>query len=83
LILSVTDQGIGLSAAQLQQVFERFYRADNSDRRRVGGTGLGLSLAREIVELHGGRIWADCMQGGGCRFSFSLPIAEKAAAAAN
>jgi len=74
IVISVQDAGIGLSAEQQAQVFDRFYRVDNSDRRRIGGTGLGLTLARNIVELHGGRIWVASAPGKGSTFAFSLPL---------
>jgi signal transduction histidine kinase/CheY-like chemotaxis protein len=78
--ISVQDQGLGLPAAALPRLFEKFYRIDNSDRREIAGTGLGLAISRRIVEGHGGRIWAESAGlGAGARFSFTLPIAPVAA----
>jgi len=74
MVLSVADTGIGLTTEQQAKVFDRFYRVDNSDRRRIGGTGLGLTLARDIVELHGGRIWVESDPGKGSTFAFSIPL---------
>jgi two-component system, OmpR family, sensor histidine kinase VicK len=56
LVIAVTDHGPGISEADLPFIFERFYRVDKTRSRRLGGVGLGLSIARSIVELHGGRI---------------------------
>jgi CheY-like chemotaxis protein/two-component sensor histidine kinase len=56
---AVSDEGIGIPAEALPHLFERFFRVDSSDRREIGGTGLGLAICREIVEAHGGRIWAE------------------------
>lgn len=68
--LTVSDQGPGIPVEDLPHIFERFYRADKS--RSPGGTGLGLAIAREIVELHGGRITAENLAGGGACFRILL-----------
>lgn len=71
---SVYDNGIGLDAADLDRVFQRFYRVDKSRARRSGGSGIGLTIARYIVEAHGGRIWAESAgPGQGSTFIFTLP----------
>ena len=72
--VSVTDQGVGIARADLDRVFERFFKADKARERGQGGTGLGLSIARHIVEGHGGRIWAQS-EGRGSTFTFTLPVA--------
>lgn len=74
-LVSVTDSGIGIPAADLPRVFERFYRADKSRSRAGGGSGLGLSISKGIIEAHGGRIWIDETSGSGTRVSFTLPMA--------
>ncbi len=74
-IVSVQDQGIGIPQEMRQKVFERFYRVDNSDRRMVGGTGLGLALVKDIVTAHGGRVWIEPNYPSGSRVLFSLPAA--------
>lgn len=73
-VVSVEDDGIGIPESALPHVFERFRQVDGSPTRRYPGMGLGLSLARSLVELHGGTIWAESMIGHGSRFSFTLPI---------
>jgi two-component system sensor histidine kinase BaeS len=72
-VLAVTDSGPGVPAESLPRLFERFWRADSSRSRRTGGSGLGLAIARQIVEGHGGCIWAENIPAGGLRVSFSLP----------
>jgi signal transduction histidine kinase len=67
-VLSVRDQGIGIPAPLLERIFDKFYRVDNSDRRRMGGTGLGLTLVKEIVLVHGGRVWVESTPGAGSTF---------------
>ncbi|WP_195908171.1 response regulator [Nostocoides sp. HKS02] len=72
---TVTDEGSGIPADQLEAIFDRFTQADASDTRAKGGTGLGLPICRGIVEQHGGRIWATSEPGQGSTFAFTLPAA--------
>jgi PAS domain S-box-containing protein len=72
-IVSVQDEGIGIPQSLRQKVFERFYRVDNSDRRMVGGTGLGLSLVKDIIEAHRGRVWIEANAPAGSRVLFAIP----------
>ena len=71
--IAVSDTGIGISADDLQHVFQKFYRADNSDTRTIGGTGLGLYLTKQRVEAMNGRIWAESVIGQGTTFYVSFP----------
>lgn len=71
-IVTVSDQGPGIDAADLPYIFDRFYRAENAVRK-TKGAGLGLYLAKAIVEAHGGRMWVDSQAGSGARICFSLP----------
>ena len=76
--LVVKDSGLGIPAEHLQHVFTRFYRVDKSRARLSGGSGIGLTIAKSIVEAHGGKIWVESEgQGRGSVFSFSLPIASQ------
>jgi signal transduction histidine kinase len=73
--ISVADSGIGLVPENLERIFDPFEQVDNSASRRYQGTGLGLSLTRRLVELHGGRIWAESEgTGRGSVFRFVLPV---------
>ena len=70
---AVSDTGPGIPPEQLEQVFERFHRTDDSRQRDRGGSGLGLPIARALVEAHGGRIWAESRPGEGATIRFELP----------
>lgn len=72
-VLSVTDEGMGIPRKDLQHIFERFYRVDKARARSMGGTGLGLAISREVLMLHGGRIWATSVENKGSTFFVSLP----------
>lgn len=72
-LINVTDTGIGISADDLTHIFQKFYRADNSDTRTIGGTGLGLYLVKQRVEVMGGKVWAESAFGEGSTFYVSLP----------
>ncbi len=74
--ISVKDTGEGIPAKDLPNVFERFYRVDKSRARATGGAGLGLAIAKSLVEAHGGRIKVQSEEGKGSRFSFTLPVAH-------
>ena len=74
--VSVSDTGEGIPAEDLPNIFERFYRVDKSRARVTGGSGLGLTIAKRLVEAHGGTITVQSKLGKGSRFSFTLPIAE-------
>jgi signal transduction histidine kinase/ActR/RegA family two-component response regulator len=73
--MTVRDTGIGISPQTLPHLFTRFSQADDSEVRRFGGTGLGLAIAKQLVELMGGRVWADSTLGEGSTFHIKLPLA--------
>ncbi|HMC23175.1 MAG TPA: ATP-binding protein, partial [Thermoanaerobaculia bacterium] len=81
IVTSVCDRGIGIPNDELSQVFERFHRGRQVSSTNYGGLGLGLYIARQIVERHGGAIWVESKEGSGTTFSFSLPPASVHAAA--
>lgn len=72
--VAVSDTGAGIAEADQQKVFEEFQQADSSSTRKQGGTGLGLTIAKKIIEMHGGRIWVESSLGKGSTFSFTLPV---------
>ena len=73
--ISVADTGSGIPVEHLPHIFTRFYRVDKSRSRAWGGSGIGLTIAKHLVEAHGGRIWVKSEGAGmGSTFSFSLPI---------
>jgi signal transduction histidine kinase len=71
--VSVVDTGPGIPADQLTRIFEQFHQVDNSNTKAKGGTGLGLAIAKQIVEMHGGRIWVESTLGQGSIFQMELP----------
>ncbi len=77
-VVSVADQGIGIAPEHLNRLFEKYFRIKAGDSRGVAGSGLGLPIARAIVEAHGGRIWAESHLGQGSTFAFTLPRASQA-----
>ena len=75
-VVTVADTGIGLAPDQLEKIFDKFYQVDSAYTRSIGGSGMGLTIAREIVEAHGGRIWAESAGlGRGAKLNFTLPVA--------
>jgi signal transduction histidine kinase len=74
--VSVADTGLGISSEHLPRLFERFYRVDTARAREDGGTGIGLAIARSVVEAHGGHIRAESEPGKGSVFTFDLPVAD-------
>ncbi|MBI2864993.1 MAG: HAMP domain-containing protein [Chloroflexi bacterium] len=77
-IISVSDEGIGVPVERLENIFERFHRVDSSLAAKIGGVGIGLSICRSIVEAQGGRIWVASTYGEGSTFHFSVPVHEEA-----
>ncbi len=82
--VSVIDDGIGIPPGDLPRIFERFYQSESHLTRKHGGMGLGLSVARVLIEIHGGHIWVESEQGKGSNFTFMLPVnADQAGAASH
>ena len=75
--ITVGDRGIGISAANQERIFERFYRVDTARSHALGGTGLGLSIVKHIALAHGGNVSVDSVEGAGSRFAFTLPLVRK------
>ncbi|MGK7923473.1 MAG: ATP-binding protein [Trichodesmium sp.] len=75
--ITISDTGIGIPPDKLDRIFESFEQAEGSTARKYGGTGLGLAVTKQLVELHGGRIWVESEVGVGSRFSFTLPISQQ------
>ena len=73
--VSVADTGSGIAPEELPHVFDRFYRADGSRARATGGSGLGLAIVKQLVEAHGGQVWAESQPGKGSQLHFYMPIA--------
>ncbi|MCL5999141.1 MAG: HAMP domain-containing histidine kinase, partial [Chloroflexi bacterium] len=78
IVISVTDTGTGITPDDLQRIFEPFTQVDNSIRRKHGGSGLGLTISKRFVELHGGQMWVESTPGIGSTFYFSLPVTPPA-----
>lgn len=74
--VTVMDDGIGIPARDLPRVFERFFQVETHLTRRYGGMGLGLAVAKAMIELHGGRIWAESTEGKGSKFTFLVPAGQ-------
>jgi len=74
--ISVSDTGTGIPSDHLEQVFSKFHQVDNTATRKVGGTGLGLTITRYLVDMHGGKIWVESEMGKGSTFHFTLMIKE-------
>jgi two-component system sensor histidine kinase VicK len=74
IIVEISDTGMGIPAQDLELIFERFQRSGDQLTSTIEGTGLGLAIARQIVEYHGGRIWAASTHGKGSTFTFTLPL---------
>lgn len=72
-VISISDQGLGIPKKDLNRVFDRFYRVDKARSREMGGSGLGLAITKEVVKEHGGTIWAESKEGKGSTFYISLP----------
>jgi len=81
--VSVLDNGIGIPAKDLPRIFDRFYQVEGHLRRRHGGMGLGLSVAKAMVEMHNGQIWVESVEGKGSNFSFLLPLKDAQATRPN
>jgi signal transduction histidine kinase len=75
--VSIEDDGVGIPANELPHIFDRFYQVESHLTRRHGGMGLGLSVAKVMIEMHGGRIWAESTEGVGSTFTFLLPVELK------
>ncbi|WP_161878295.1 cell wall metabolism sensor histidine kinase WalK [Alkalibacterium sp. MB6] len=72
-LVSITDEGMGIPQADLPKIFSRFYRVDRARSRAMGGSGLGLAISKEVIEQHGGKIWAESREGKGTTFNVLLP----------
>ncbi len=79
IVVSVVDEGIGIKEENLLKAFDKFTQIENSLSRKVGGTGLGLPIAKQLIKAHKGTIWCDSEENKGSSFHFALPISTEAA----
>ncbi len=77
LIVSVTDEGVGIPSGEVGRIFDRFHRVEGELKHRIGGTGLGLAICRRLIDAHQGKIWVESQLGKGSTFYISLPIHGK------
>ena len=77
ILIKISDTGIGIKEEDLSKIFNEFYRVENPINQNVKGTGLGLTLARKIIEAHGGKIWVTSKLNEGTTFHFTLPITKE------
>ena len=77
MVVGVADRGTGIPPADLERVFDKFYRVLGGTAERPTGSGLGLAVSKGLVEAHGGHIWAENRKGGGTVFRFTLPLMKK------
>jgi signal transduction histidine kinase len=77
-MVSIADRGPGIPAEEQRQIFEKYYRGKQG-RGHLTGMGMGLTIARQIVEAHNGRVWVESQPGEGATFSFTLPLAHEEA----
>ena len=82
-VVNVQDSGIGIAAEDMGKLFQTFSQVDGSTTRQYGGMGLGLSISRYLIELHGGHIWADSQPGLGSTFSFTIPLNQSVSRASS
>src|SRR5262249_14230893 len=75
--VSVIDTGPGIPEQEQKRIFEQFHQVDSSNTKAKGGTGLGLAIAKQIVEMHGGRIWYESKLGKGATFHMELPTSAR------
>jgi signal transduction histidine kinase len=71
--VNVTDSGCGISAVEVEKIFDEFYQISQPGREKTGGVGLGLAICKRLVEMHGGAIWVESTEGQGSSFSFTVP----------
>jgi len=77
MVISVADQGVGISEKEKKRLFKKFHRVNGSDSRETYGHGLGLYITKGLVEAQGGRIWMESSLGKGSTFAFTLPLADR------
>lgn len=75
--MSVSDTGIGIKPENIGKMFQKFEQLDKKISEKYGGTGLGLAISKQLVELHGGKIWAQSTLGEGATFTFTIPLVAK------
>jgi two-component system sensor histidine kinase VicK len=74
LLIQISDEGMGIPKENVDRIFDRFYRVDRARSREMGGTGLGLAISKEMINAHGGVIWAESKYGKGTTIFFTLPF---------
>ena len=77
IVVSVTDEGIGIKEENILKAFDKFTQIENSLTRKVGGTGLGLPIAKQLIQAHKGAIWCDSEEGVGSSFHFAIPVCSE------